>query len=83
MFHPVDTFRDPGYLHLPLLEKSKNNRRDRRLNKLKNLRVELKNDYEKTEFTIYEMDRKNDHFIVHFKFSILDFQLFRAACKSG
>ena len=83
MFHAVDTLRDPGYLHLPLLEKSKNNRRDRRLNKLKNLRVELKNDYEKTEFTIYEMDRENDRFIVHFQFSILNFRLFRAACKFG
>ena len=45
------------------------------MNKLKNLRVELKNDYEKTEFTIYEMDRENDRFIVHFQFSILNFQL--------
>lgn len=34
------TLRDPGYLHLPLVERSKNNRRDRRLNKLKILRVE-------------------------------------------
>ena len=42
------------------------------MNKLKNLRVELKNDYEKTEFTIYEMDRENDRFIVHFQFSIFN-----------
>ena len=43
----------------------------------------IKNNYEKTEFAIYKMDRESDRFVVHFQFSIFNFQWLRAVRKPG